>query len=63
MIRLWREGAEGQKSWGGMVQHIVKGERGTFHDWSTLVELILEMVETEKVDDVQLKSMSKEEPE
>ena len=53
MVRLWSEGAEGQKSWSGMVQHILNGERRTFHDWSTLVDLILEMMETEKVDDDQ----------
>jgi hypothetical protein len=63
MVRLWSEGAEGQKRWGGIVQHILNGERRTFHDWSTLVDLILEMAETEQVENDQTKAKSKEVPE
>ena len=63
MVRLWSEGAEGQRSWGGIVQHILNGEKHTFHDWSALVDLILEMIETEQVEDDQPKTLSKEEPE
>ena len=63
MLKLWSEGAEGQKSWGGMVQHILNGEKRTFHDWSALVDLILEMMETEQVEADQPKTLPKEEPE
>ncbi len=54
LVRLWAEqGREessdrvspnAEKAWHGRVQHIVSGEAHSFHDWSTLVDLLLTML-------------------
>ena len=57
MVRLWSEEAveagvtresKHQQSWRGRVQHVLSGEARTFHDWTTLIELLLEMSETDE---------------
>ena len=50
MVRLWSEGVEEQKGWRGRVQHVLSGETRAFDDWSTLVDHLLEMVETDHVE-------------
>ena len=54
LVRFWGGGAheakdDGQdhKEWSGRVQHVLTGEARTFHDWHTLIELLLEMAETD----------------
>jgi len=49
-VRLWSEGLEDQKGWNGRVQHVLSGETRAFHDWSTLVDLLLEMAETDRIE-------------
>ena len=49
MVRLWSDAVEDHKGWRGRVQHVLSGETHTFHDWSTLVDLFLEMAETDQV--------------
>ena len=46
LVRLWAEkGVDNEeKEWHGRVQHIVSGEAHTFHDWPTLVDLLLTML-------------------
>ena len=38
------------KDWHGRVQHVLSGEAHTFHDWPTLLDLLLEMAETDEVE-------------
>jgi hypothetical protein len=50
LVRFWSDGeqeARDQKDWRGRVQHIVSGEARTFDDWPTLIDLLLEMAETD----------------
>jgi hypothetical protein len=47
MVRLWSEAVEEQKRWMGRVQHVLSGETRAFHDWLMLVDLLLEMLETD----------------
>ena len=52
MVRLWSgegEHSEDHKEWHGRVQHVISGEARTFSDLSTLMALLLEMVETEGI--------------
>jgi hypothetical protein len=46
LVRLWAErGIDNeQKEWHGRVQHVVSGEAHSFHDWPTLVDLLLAML-------------------
>ena len=42
--------AHGHKEWIGRVQHVLTGEARTFHDWTTLIDLLLEMAETDGIE-------------
>ena len=55
LVRFWTDGAnqakdaqdaQDHKEWSGRVQHVLSGEARTFHDWATLVNMLLEMAET-----------------
>jgi hypothetical protein len=61
LVRLWSEEMEklgelgevgDQKGWEwrGRVQHVLSGEAHTFHDWPTLIRLLLEMAETDGIE-------------
>jgi hypothetical protein len=53
LVRFRKEGAQealDHKQLSGRVQHVVSGEARTFHEWPTLIELLLEMAETEGID-------------
>lgn len=44
LVRLWAEEAsDGETEWRGKVQRAISGEARYFHDWSQLVDLLLEM--------------------
>ena len=45
LVRYWSEEAGDQKALRGRVQHVLSGEAHTFHDWPTLVDLLLEMAD------------------
>ena len=63
MVRLWSEergAVEDRKGWRGRVQHVLSGETRTFDDWPTLVDLLLEMVETDLIEAEQPEERSKE---
>lgn len=58
LVRLWAEesrdiGTHNEDStkreieWCGKLQHVLTGEARTFHDWPMLIELLLEMAETD----------------
>lgn len=56
LVRFWSghaqepqeaKNAGDRKEWSGRVQHVLSGEARTFHDWHTLIEMLLEMAETE----------------
>ena len=49
-VRLWSEGLENRNGWSGRVQHVLSGETRAFHDWTTLVDLLLEMAETDRIE-------------
>jgi hypothetical protein len=60
LVRLWAEqgrddssdsaSPNAEKVWRGRVQHIVSGKAHSFHDWSTLVDLLLAMLPPCKAD-------------
>jgi hypothetical protein len=53
LVRFWGKGVpetQNQEQLSGRVQHVVSGEARTFHEWPTLIELLLEMAETEEID-------------
>ena len=65
LVRFWSGGAQegsdeqeaevgkdahGHKGRIGRVQHVVSGEARTFRDWTTLIELLLEMAETDGIE-------------
>ena len=60
MVRLWRETLEDHKGWRGMVQQVLNGETRTFDDLPTLMDILLEMVETDQIEAGQPESRSKE---
>jgi hypothetical protein len=52
LVRFWKgqaqemQGTQEDQSgdgWQGRVQHVVSGEARTFHDWPTLIRMLLEM--------------------
>lgn len=50
LVRLWSKEAEGdrdQAGWRGKVQHVLSGEAHAFQGWPALIDLLLEMAETE----------------
>jgi hypothetical protein len=47
MVRFWKDDEPDKKEWRGRVQHVVSGEARTFEDWPMLIDLLLEMAETE----------------
>ena len=49
LVRFWSEEAGGHKRCSGRVQHVLSGEARTFDDWHMLVDLLLEMAETEGI--------------
>jgi hypothetical protein len=49
-VRLWSESLEDHKGWRGRVQHVLSGETRTFDDWSSLVDIFLEMAETDRIE-------------
>jgi hypothetical protein len=50
VVRLWSEDVRDHKEWCGRIQHVLSGEAYTFHDWPSLIELLLEMAETERIE-------------
>jgi hypothetical protein len=52
LIRFWSEEVgkpDERKELCGRVQHVISGEARTFHAWPALIDLLLEMAETEGV--------------
>jgi hypothetical protein len=44
-LRLWaEESGPGQTEWRGKLQHVLSREAYYFRDWSTLIDLLLEML-------------------
>jgi hypothetical protein len=68
LVRFWSQGSRdgqvlqecGRKELSGRVQHVLTGEARTFDDWPTLIDLLLEMAETEGVEDTPQRSISQE---
>jgi hypothetical protein len=50
LVRFWSEMVGGRNGWQGRVQDVRSGEARIFHDWPTLIDLLLEMAETEAID-------------
>lgn len=53
LVRFWSEevGEPGeQKELRGRVQHVLSGEARSFNDWPMLVDLLLEMAETDGIE-------------
>ena len=44
-LRLWDEQVgETETEWRGKVQHVISGETGYFRDWTTLIDVLREMM-------------------
>ena len=51
LIRVWSgEGSDGEVEWQGKLQHVVSGEAHTFHNWPTLIDLLLQMAEIDRIE-------------
>jgi hypothetical protein len=50
LVRFWKEQGRDRKEWRGRVQHVLSGEAHTFGDWPALIDLMLEMAETEGIE-------------
>ena len=48
LVRLWSEETGDHSGWRGRVNHVLSGEVRAFHDWPTLIDLLLEMADTER---------------
>jgi hypothetical protein len=49
LVRLWSEGVGDHNGWQGRVQDVRSGEARIFQDWPMLINLLLEMAETESI--------------
>jgi hypothetical protein len=49
LVRFWSEEVGDHNGWQGRVQDVRSGEARTFHDWPTLIDLLLEMAETDRI--------------
>ena len=49
LVRLWSDAVGDHSGWQGRVQDVRSGEARRFHDWPTLINLLLEMAETESI--------------
>jgi hypothetical protein len=46
LVRLWSDPAgDGKVEWHGRLQHVLSGEAHAFHDWPTLIDLFLAMLQ------------------
>jgi hypothetical protein len=52
LIRFWSEETGDQSGWRGRVNHVLSGETRPFHDWPALIDLLLEMAETERTQEI-----------
>jgi hypothetical protein len=53
LVRFWSEDVGNNRDhngWRGRVQHVLSGEARSFHDWPMLIDLLLEMAETDGID-------------
>lgn len=56
LVRFWKAETNDapepryRKEMSGRVQHVLSGEAHTFHDWPTLVDLMLAMAKTDEID-------------
>lgn len=50
VVRLWSDEVSDRREWSGRIQHVLSGEAYTFYDWPTLIDLLLEMAETERIE-------------
>jgi hypothetical protein len=56
LVRFWSEGAQeaqdalDHQQLSGRVQHVLSGEARSFHDWPALIDLLLEMAETDRTE-------------
>jgi hypothetical protein len=49
LVRFWSEEKQERQGWewSGRVQHILTGEARHFHDWGTLVSLMMQMAQVD----------------
>jgi hypothetical protein len=52
LVRLWSEETGDHNGWRGRVNHVLSGEARSFHDLPALIDLLLEMADTEPTQEI-----------